>query len=88
MSCIPDARRVSIPTTATTLQWDAVGGADSYWLSIGTAPGASDVVDADLNSAATSTSVVLAPGSYYYRVYPMTSGVQGDPLDEVFFLVP
>lgn len=79
---------VRVVRSNVTLAWDAVGGADSYWLSLGTELGGSSIFDADLHATALSLNLLLAAGSYYWRVYGMAAGVKGDPSDEGFIAVP
>jgi hypothetical protein len=56
--------------------WDAVGGADSYQLEIGTTSGASDTLVRNVGNVLTYT-YTLAPGDYFSRVKAVTGGTPG-----------
>lgn len=79
---------LSLVQFIVALAWTAAGGEDSFWLSVGTEPGGSSIFDANLNSVATTYSLLLTAGGYYWRVYGMASGVKGDPSEEGFVIVP
>lgn len=57
-------------------QWDAVGGANSYQLEIGTSAGASDYAVTNVGNV-TSYTTQLPPGTYYTRVKAVTGGTPG-----------
>lgn len=73
-----------------TFAWVAPLGAVSYRLQAGTAPGLSNVLDADLG-AITSLSVPLGgvgAGTYYLRVVAASACGLGAPSNEVVLVVP
>lgn len=53
--------------------WDAVGGASSYVLQIGTSTGQSDRYNSNVGNVLTYT-LTLLPGTYYSRVVPQGAG--------------
>lgn len=53
--------------------WDAVDGATSYVLQVGTATTLSDIYNADVGNVL-GYSMWLAPGTYYSRVVPQGAG--------------
>jgi hypothetical protein len=63
--------RVSPPLVAFV--WDAVGGATSYVLQIGTSTGQSDTFNQNVGDVSTY-SVALSAGTYYSRVVPQGAG--------------
>lgn len=69
-----------------TLQWDAVGGADSYQVEIGTTQGATNVVVTNVGSS-TSYNRSLTVGTYYARVKAVTGGTPGSPSNEILIQV-
>ena len=65
------------PTVAVAFVWDAVGGATSYVLRVGTATNTYNIFDADVGNVLTS-SLNLARGTYYCRVAPQGAGAPTD----------
>lgn len=57
--------------TSIVFVWDAVTGATSYRLQLGTATGESDVYNVNLGNVLTRT-MSLGYGTYYVRVVPYT----------------
>lgn len=80
-----------------TIGWHppATGVATSYWIAAGSSPGASDLVNHDLNSnALTLTATNVGPGTYYVRVHatsttcPSSSFFLSPPSNEITVTVP
>ena len=67
---------VATPDTAcgnepTLITWDAVSGADSYYMTIGTTTGGNDVLDnVDIGSAPSYSFVGMINTTYYYTITP------------------
>jgi hypothetical protein len=59
--------------------WASVGGATDYLVSVGTAPGASDIGTFDTGSTALAYDVALPSGVYYVRVAAVVGGVTQSP---------
>jgi len=57
--------------------WDAVDGATSYVLQVGTATTQSNIYNADRGNTL-SYSMWLDPGTYYSRVVPQGAGTTTD----------
>jgi hypothetical protein len=65
--------------------WDAVGGADSYQVEVGTTPGGTEYQVTNVGNVL-SWSANFPPGTYYFRVRAVNSGTPGTPsADQVFF---
>ncbi|MBP7775872.1 MAG: PQQ-dependent sugar dehydrogenase [Acidobacteria bacterium] len=95
LGCSPDAvvptgLSVSTADGIVTFNWQAPLGATAYRLLVGSAPGATDVLDAALDGA-TSLLVSLAgvpPGTYYVRVAAVSACGVGTPSNQVPLTVP
>ena len=95
LACAPEA---VVPTGLTvsrsggiaTFAWQAPLGATGYRLRVGSAPGVTDVLDADIGTA-TSLAVPLAgvpPAIYYVRISATSACGVGLPSNEVTLQVP
>jgi glucose/arabinose dehydrogenase len=73
-----------------TLNWTPVAGAASYSTQVGSAPGLSDLVNADIGSAATQVIDVtgVAPGTYYVRILANGGCGASGPSNEAVVTVP
>ncbi len=95
LACAPDAvvptgLTVSVSGGVATFAWQAPLGATGYRLRVGTAPGVTNVLDADIGTA-TSLAVPLAgaaPGVYYVRIVATSVCGVGSPSNEVTVQVP
>ena len=67
----------SPPTTEVAFIWDAVVGATSYVLQVGSATTLSDIYDSNVGNVLTSY-LPLATGTYYSRVVPVGAGSTTD----------
>ncbi len=71
--------------TSKPLTWNAVSGADSYWLWIGTSPGANDLVDSGPITGTSYLAKNLPAGkTLYARLWTTNNGLQAHP-DDVSF---
>lgn len=95
LACTPDA---VVPTGLTvsksggiaTFAWQAPLGATGYRLQVGSVPGVTNLLDADIGTD-TSLSVPLGdvvPGLYYVRVAATSACGVGSPSNEVTVQVP
>lgn len=66
--------------------WDAVGGAESYQLEIGTSSGGTEYGTGNVGLVLTY-SLGLPPGTYYSRVRAVIGGVAGTASTEDSFFV-
>jgi hypothetical protein len=70
-----------------TVAWDAVSGAESYLIEVGSASGLSNI--AILPVAVTTLSVGGAPsGTYFLRVRAVAGGITGAASTEIGLVVP
>jgi hypothetical protein len=81
-TALPGPARVITPANGSTnvplsqpITWTVSSGAQSYYLYVGTTPGAKDVIDSG-ETAATSWSFApsVVPGMFYIRMYTKTAG--------------
>ncbi|MEZ5289457.1 MAG: PQQ-dependent sugar dehydrogenase [Vicinamibacterales bacterium] len=87
---VPADLTVSRSGSVATFSWLAPVGATSYRLRVGSAPGGSDVADADVGPS-TTLAVALAgaaPSTYYVRVAAVSACGVGAPSNEVALAVP
>lgn len=61
--------------------WDAVDGATSYVLQVGTSTGQSDTYNTNVGNVLTH-SLTLGAGTYYSRVVPYTDSTPGEATSE------
>ncbi len=92
-ACVPPSApsNLAATTNGTTvsLTWTAGANASSYQLQAGSSPGATNLVDVDLLSPATSlTAAAVSPGTYFVRLRAKNacSGLSG-PSNEVLIIV-
>src|SRR5262249_13523453 len=65
----PSALRFAVTGSSVALAWSPSSGATTYIVSVGSAPGASDLAGADLGNPTPSTFAPdVAPGNYFVRV--------------------
>lgn len=91
---LPLLRRLGAPPAVVSsstwmevpFSWDAVGGAASYQLEIGTTTGGSEYQVTNVGNVLTYT-VTLPPGTYFARVKAVTGGVPGVASSEYAFYV-
>jgi hypothetical protein len=87
----PTALQVVLNTDQTlTLQWtgpSAPGAPFGYVVQIGTAPGGSDVLNAQTGVTTTYQTQPLTPGTYYVRVYAFNGFGVSSPSTEVVVTV-
>lgn len=87
---VPSSFTINKVGTIATMLWQPALGATSYRLRAGTAPGLSNVLDADLGLV-TSLTVPLSgvpAGTYYLRVVAASACGVGAPSNEVTLTVP
>jgi hypothetical protein len=76
------ALSAAISGTTVSLSWTAVASATSYRLRAGSAPGATNVLDASVGNL-TALTAAASPGTYYVRVYAVVGGIEGAASNEV-----
>jgi hypothetical protein len=66
--------------------WNATGGADAYWLWIGTSPGSNDVVDSGeiAGTSYTSPTTLLPNKTYYAKLWTRSGNIWADAPDVQF----
>lgn len=86
-SCVPAAPgnlRVSVSGSTRVFNWDAVSSANDYFIQIGTASGASNLVDTNTTQT-TYTWTGGDAGTYYARVYARNSCGSGPNSNQISF---
>jgi cellulose 1,4-beta-cellobiosidase len=78
----PPTLSAAISGTTVSLSWSAVPGATSYRLRAGSAPGASNIFDANVGNI-TALTAGASPGTYYLRVHALVGGIEGGASNEV-----
>ena len=78
LACVtapPSGLSVTRTGSILTFRWNAAPGAASYGAAVGSAPGASNVLAANLGAATAIAFDItgVAPGRYYVRIYGQTS---------------
>jgi hypothetical protein len=86
-SCVPAAPgnlRVSVNGSTRVFAWDAVNGAQDYFIQIGSGSGGSDLVNTN-TSQTTYSWTGAGPGTYYARVYARNSCGSGSNSTQISF---
>jgi len=86
-SCVPGAPnnlRVAVNGSSRVFNWDAVNGANDYFIQIGSGSGASDFVNTN-TSQTTYTWTGQGPGTYYARVYARNTCGSGPNSTQITF---
>lgn len=84
----PTALSGTVTGFTASVQWTpSAGGASSYLVEAGSAPGAADIAVIDVG-AATSVGGALPSGRYYVRVRAADGSETSPPSNEVMLLVP
>jgi hypothetical protein len=79
----------SINGSTVVLAWAAPPSATSYLIEAGSAPGQSDQLRTDLNTAATTyTANGVKPGTYYTRVFAVNGCGTGPASNELTVVAP
>lgn len=88
-ACAADADATPHPSCgayATEFTWSPVVGADGYYFSLGTTPGANDIIDSQNLASATSFEWSGEPGTtYYYTVTPFNANGPATGCSELSF---
>jgi hypothetical protein len=86
-SCVPSAPnnlRVNVNGSSRVFTWDAVNGAQDYFIQIGSGSGGSDLVNTN-TSQTTYSWTGAGPGTYYARVYARNSCGSGPNSTQISF---